>query len=126
MRPLCPAGGVYITDGGPAQTQNRGEAPPPAAVQLHAARTSPDRNPLQQKRGTRSRMIGQPVRFFTVNGTKRHSQGHVPRPDDTRTSAQPFWTEFWTERLQALKRHLESAPASTSDTGSGLDAGDDG
>jgi hypothetical protein len=68
-------------------------------------------------------MMGQPGAFFTVNGTKRQSPGHVPRPDDVRTtSAQQFWTEFWTERLQALKRHLDSAPASSSDTGEGPDA----
>lgn len=57
-------------------------------------------------------MMGQPVAFLAVNGTKRHSQGLVPRPGETRTSAQQFWTEFWTERLQALKRYLESTQAS--------------
>jgi hypothetical protein len=70
-------------------------------------------------------MMGQPVPFSTVNGTKRHSQAPVPRPDDMRTSAQQFWTEFWTERLQALKRHLGSAQAGSTDTG-GPDAEDDG
>lgn len=73
-------------------------------------------------------MIGQPVPFFTVNGTKRHSQGHVPHPDDTKASAQQFWTEFWTERLQALKRHIESTQASSSEPApsDGPDAEDDG
>ena len=56
-------------------------------------------------------MMGQPVAFFTVNGTKRHGQAPVPRPGDTRTSAQ----QFWTERLQTLKRHLESTQASDSE-----------
>jgi len=70
--------------------------------------------------------MGQPVAFFTVNGTKRHSQGPVPRPGDTRTLAQQFWTEFWTERLQALKRHLDSTQASSSDAGGGPDAEGDG
>jgi hypothetical protein len=69
--------------------------------------------------------MGEPAAFFTVNGTKRQSKGHVPHPDDTRTSAQ-FWTEFWTERLQALKRYLDSAPTSSSDTGGGPDVEDDG
>jgi hypothetical protein len=49
-------------------------------------------------------MMGQPVAFLTVNGTKRHSQEPVPRRDEARTSVQ----QFWTERLQALKRHIES------------------
>jgi hypothetical protein len=67
-------------------------------------------------------MMGQPEPFFTVNGTKRHSQGPVPRPDDLRTSAQQFWTEC----LQALKRHLGSAQTGSPDTGGGPDAEDDG
>jgi len=71
-------------------------------------------------------MPGQPVPYFTLNGTKRNSQGPVLRPDDTETAAQQFWTQFWTERLQALKRHLDSAQASSSDTGGGTDAEDDG
>jgi len=71
-------------------------------------------------------MMGQPVAFFTVNGTKRHSQRPVPHLGDTRTSAQQFCTEFWTERLQALKRHLDSTQAGSSDTGGGPDAEDDG
>ena len=66
-------------------------------------------------------MPGQPVPYFTLNGTKRNSQGPVLRPDDTETAAQ-----FWTERLQALKRHLDGAQASSSDTGGGPDAEDDG
>jgi hypothetical protein len=53
-------------------------------------------------------MMGQPVAFFTVNGTKGHSQRPVPHLGNTGTSAQQFWTEFWTERLQALKRHLDT------------------
>jgi len=72
-------------------------------------------------------MPGQPVPCFTLNGTKRNSQEPVPHPDDgTETSAQQFWTQFWTERLQALKWHLDSAQASSSDTGGGPDAEDDG
>jgi hypothetical protein len=71
-------------------------------------------------------MMGQPMPFCTANGTKRQSQAHVPRPDGTRTSAQQFWTEFWTERLQALKRFLDSSQASSSDTGGGPDAEGDG
>ena len=67
-------------------------------------------------------MPGQPVPYFTLNGTKRNSQGPVLRPDDTETAAQ----QFWTERLQALKRHLDSAQASSSDTSGGPDAEDDG
>ena len=70
--------------------------------------------------------MGQPVASFTVNGTKRHSHAPGPRPDDRRTSAQQFWTEFWTERLQALKRHLDSTQASSSDAGGGPDAEGDG
>jgi len=71
-------------------------------------------------------MMGQPVAIFTVNGTKRHSQRPVPHLGNTGTSAQQFWTEFWTERLQALKRHLDSTQAGSSDTGGGPDAEDDG
>lgn len=73
-------------------------------------------------------MTGQPVVFFTVNGTKRHSQELAPRPDDTRTSVQQFWTEFWTERLQALNRHIESTRACSSEPApsGGPDAEDDG
>jgi hypothetical protein len=71
-------------------------------------------------------MMGQPVAFFTVNGTKRHSQEPVPRPGEMKTSAQQFWTEFWTERLQALKRHIESTQTSSSDPGGGPDAEDRG
>jgi hypothetical protein len=47
MRPVRRPGGVYITDGTFARTQNR-LGPPPTAVQPRAARTSPARNPLQQ------------------------------------------------------------------------------
>jgi hypothetical protein len=43
-----------------------------------------------------------------------------------KTSAQQFWTEFWTERLQALKRHIESTQTSSSDPGGGPDAEDGG
>lgn len=70
-------------------------------------------------------MMGQPVVFFTVNGTKRQNQGPVPRPGETRTSAQ-FWTDFWTERLQAFKCYLESTQTSSTDTGGGSDAEDGG
>jgi len=59
-------------------------------------------------------MMGEPAAFVVVNGTKRQSQGHVPRPDNTRASPQQFWAGFWTERLQALKRHIENAQTSSS------------
>jgi hypothetical protein len=59
-------------------------------------------------------MMGQPAAFFTVNGTKRHSHAPVPRPDDAKTSAQ-FWAEFWTERLEALKRHADSTQTGSSE-----------
>ena len=71
-------------------------------------------------------MPGQPMPCFTLNGTRRNSLGLVLRPDDTETAAQQFWTQFWTERLQALKRQLDSAQANSSDTGGGPDAEDDG
>ena len=67
-------------------------------------------------------MTGQPVAFFTVNGTSRQNQGPILRPGKTSTSARQFWTEFWTECLQALKRHLDSTQASSTDTGGGPDA----
>ena len=70
--------------------------------------------------------MNQPLGFFTANGTKRQGQGPVPRPDDTRASVRQFWNEFWTERLQALKRFLESAQARGSDTGGRPDTEDDG
>jgi len=59
-------------------------------------------------------MMSDPAAHLTVNATKRHSNGHVPRPDDAKTSPQQFWARFWTERLQALKRHIENAQASNS------------
>ena len=59
-------------------------------------------------------MMSEPAAFLMVNDTKRQSQGHILRPDNTRTSPQQFWTGFWTERLQALKRHIENAQASSS------------
>jgi len=71
-------------------------------------------------------MPGQPVPYFPLNGTKRYSQGPVLRPDDAGTSTQQFWTQFWTRRPQALKWHLDSAQASSSDTSGGPDAEDDG
>ena len=67
-------------------------------------------------------MPGQPVPCFTLNGTKRNSQGPVLRPEDTETAAQQFWTQFWTERLQALKCHLDCAQTGSSDTGGRADA----
>ena len=65
--------------------------------------------------------MGQPAAFRAVNGTKRQSHAPGTRPDDTRTSAQ----QFWTQRLQALKRHLDSTQTSGSDTGGRPDAEDD-
>ena len=59
-------------------------------------------------------MMGEPAAFVVVNDTQRQNQGHVPRPDNTRASPQQFWAGFWTERLQALKRHIENAQASSS------------
>jgi hypothetical protein len=73
------------------------------------------RNPLQQKTIKKEPDDGPASGILTVNGTKRQSQGHVPRLDDTRASAQ-FRTEFWTERLQVLKRHIESAQTSSSES----------
>ena len=57
-------------------------------------------------------MTGQPAAFFTANGAKRRSRGPVPRPDESSSSARQFLTEFWTERLQALKRHIDSTQTS--------------
>ena len=54
-------------------------------------------------------MMGEPAAHLTVNGTKRQSHGHVPRPG--RALPQQFWAGFWTERLEALKRHIENAQA---------------
>ena len=59
-------------------------------------------------------MMGEPAAHLTVNGTKRQSHGHVPRPDHRRALPQQFWAGFYTERLQALKRHIENAQASSS------------
>ena len=69
-------------------------------------------------------MTGQPVAFFTANGTKRQRQG-PPCPDDIRTSAQRFRAEFWTGCLQALKRHIDSTQTSSGAPGGGPDAEDD-
>jgi len=68
--------------------------------------------------------MGQPAVVLKVSGTKRQSQGPVPRPGGTGISPEQFWTEFWTERLEALKRHIESTQASSSETapGGGPDA----
>jgi hypothetical protein len=66
--------------------------------------------------------MGQPVQFLTVNGTKLQNQGRVPLSEDMRTSAQ----QFWTERLQAMKRYLDSGQTSSTDTGGRPAAEDDG
>jgi hypothetical protein len=51
--------------------------------------------------------MGEPAAFRKVNGAKRQSQAPGLRPGETKISPEQFWTEFWTERLQALKRHME-------------------
>jgi len=60
-------------------------------------------------------MMGEPAAFVVVNDTQRQNQGHVPRPDNTRASPQQFWAGFWTERLQALKRHIETRRPAVAD-----------
>ena len=72
--------------------------------------------------------MGQPAAFFTVNGIKRQSHAPGPRWGEAGISPEQRWTEFWTERLEALKRHIESTQASSSDTapGGGPDAEDVG
>jgi hypothetical protein len=57
--------------------------------------------------------MGEPAAVLTVNGTKRQSQAPAPLPGETRMSPE----QFWTERLQALKRHIESTQTGSSDTG---------
>jgi hypothetical protein len=65
--------------------------------------------------------MGEPAAVFKVNGTKLQSQAPVPRPCEGISVEQ-----FWSERLQALKRHLESTQTSsdTRPTGGELDAED--
>jgi hypothetical protein len=48
-------------------------------------------------------MMGEPAAFRKVNGAKRQSQAPGLRPGETKISPE----QFWTERLQALKRHME-------------------
>ena len=52
--------------------------------------------------------MGEPAAVFKVNGTKLHSQAPVPRLCEGISVEQ-----FWSERLQALKRHLESTQISS-------------
>jgi hypothetical protein len=52
--------------------------------------------------------MGEPAAVFTVNGTKLQSRAPVPRPYEAISVEQ-----FWSERLQALKRHLESTQTSS-------------
>jgi len=61
-------------------------------------------------------MMGQRVVFFEVNGTKRRAR-HLACAWARRKLPQQFWAEFWTERLQTLKRHLESTQTTSSDPG---------
>jgi len=60
-------------------------------------------------------MMGEPAAHLTVNGTSATATDMSrAAPDDTRALPQQFWAGFWAERLRALKRHIESAQASTS------------
>jgi hypothetical protein len=52
--------------------------------------------------------MGEPAAVFTVNGTKLQSQAPVPRLCEGISAER-----FWSERLQALKRHLESTQTSS-------------
>ena len=55
--------------------------------------------------------MGEPAAVFKANGTKLQSHAPVPRLCEGISVEQ-----LWSERLQALKRHLESTQTS-SDTG---------
>ena len=65
--------------------------------------------------------MGEPAAVFKVNGTKLQSQAPVPRLCEEISVEQ-----FWSERLQALKRHFESTQISsdTRPTGGEPDAED--
>ena len=52
--------------------------------------------------------MGEPAAVFKVNGTKVQSQAPAPRLCEGISVEQ-----FWSERLQALKRHLESTQTSS-------------
>jgi len=52
--------------------------------------------------------MGEPAAVFKVNGTKLQSQAPVPRLCEGISVEQ-----FWSECLQALKRHLESTQTSS-------------
>ena len=52
--------------------------------------------------------MGEPAAGFKVNGTKLQSQAPVPRLCEGISVEQ-----FWSECLQALKRHLESTQTSS-------------
>ena len=52
--------------------------------------------------------MGEPAAVFKVSGTKLPSQAPVPRLYQGISVEQ-----FWSERLQALKRHLESTQTSS-------------
>ena len=56
--------------------------------------------------------MGEPAAHLTVNGTKLQSQGACPRLCEG-ISVEQFWTQFWNEGLQALKRHIESTQTSS-------------
>ena len=52
--------------------------------------------------------MGEPAAVFKVNGTKLQSRAPVPCRCEGISVEQ-----FWSERLQALKRHLESTQTSS-------------
>ena len=52
--------------------------------------------------------MGEPAAVFKMNGTKLQSQAPVPRLCE-RISVEQFWSEY----LQALKRHLERTQTSS-------------
>ena len=52
--------------------------------------------------------MGEPAAVFKVNGTKLQSQAPVPRLCQGISVEQ-----FWSERLQAFKRHFESTQTSS-------------
>jgi len=58
--------------------------------------------------------MGKPTAHLTVNGTSATATDMSRAPDDRRALPQQFWAAFWTERLQALQRHIENAQASSS------------